>query len=82
MINAGEYVTCPVCGKELLRFKRSLKSGDIIQADLFETMGAVPQPVDGEEVLTHCGVQPIQNILPINSLVGLKIHTKNGWRFK
>lgn len=79
MIDAGRVVTCPKCGRHLLRTRRAITIGDLLAADLFETFEAVPQPVDGESVVECCGVHPIRPILSLLGCVGFEIHLKEGW---
>lgn len=78
MIEAGRVVTCPKCNEPMLKLKRSLCEGDIICADIFEAIGGTPTPIDGQEVPSHCGVQPIRPF----AAGSYEIHLGEGWNYR
>lgn len=81
MIKAGEFVTCPECGRRLLKVLFDIEKGDIIHASYFKAVADYPAPVDGQMVSEHCGVQPIQSVAHFDwHPLGMKIHVGGEWR--
>lgn len=75
MLEKGTEITCPKCGRVLLRLTRRLKTGTVMNADAFEGVD-MDSPMHGQAML--CQFDGTAFAKPKDR--GYKLHTREGWR--